>query len=91
MNDRLGLGFEHRLAHRAGIEQIERDRLRAKRPHPLAMSRRPERADHLVASIDQLGDEPGADRTARTCDENSHGVIPLGISRGQELAASAKD
>jgi hypothetical protein len=72
-------------------DRADRDRLRAKRAHALAMSRRPERADHLVASIDQLGDEPGADRTARACNEDSHRVIPLGISQGHELAASAKD
>jgi hypothetical protein len=54
------------------------------------MSRRPERADHLVASIDQLGDEPGADGTARACNEDSHRVITLGISQGQKLAASAQ-
>jgi hypothetical protein len=68
---------EHRLAHRAGVEQVERDRLRAERPHALAVSRRPERADRLVASIDQLGNQPGADRTARACNEDSHRELLL--------------
>ncbi len=65
VNDRLGLACENGLAHRGRVEQIERDRLRAERPHALGVSRRPERADHLVASVHKLGDEPGADRTAR--------------------------
>ena len=77
VNDRLGLGFEHRLAHRAGVKQVEGDRLRAERPHAVAASRRPERAGHLVASIDQLGNEPGADRTARACNEDSHRELLL--------------
>jgi hypothetical protein len=34
------------------------------------VSRRPERADHLVASVDQLWDEPDADRTARATNED---------------------
>ena len=77
VDDCLGLGFENRLAHRAGREQVERDRLRAERPDTLTVSRRSERADHLVASIDQLGNEPGADRTARACNEDSHRELLL--------------
>jgi hypothetical protein len=37
-NDRLGLGFEHRLAHGTGVEQIERDRLRPERPYAFGVS-----------------------------------------------------
>jgi hypothetical protein len=32
-------------------------------------------ADHLVACVDQLGNEPDTDRTARSCDEDSHRVL----------------
>ena len=74
VSDRLGLGFAHGLAHRAGVEQIEGYRLRAERLHAGRVSRRPERADHLVPSVHELGDEPGANRTARSCNENSHRV-----------------
>jgi hypothetical protein len=77
VNDRLGLACENGLAHRGRVEQIERDRLRAERPHALGVSRRPERADHLVASVHKLGDEPGADRTARPYNEDSHRVLLL--------------
>ena len=49
-----------------------RDRLRAERPYPLGPPGRAERADHLVSSIGQLGEEPGADRTARSDDHDSH-------------------
>jgi hypothetical protein len=79
MDDRLGLGFEDGLPHSARVEQIERDRLRAERPYPLAVSWRPEGTDHLVPSIDQLGNEPGADGTARPRNENSHDVLPSGV------------
>jgi hypothetical protein len=72
VDDRVGLGLEHGLAHRARVEQIERDRLRPERLHAFAVSGRPERADHLVPSVDQLRDEPGADRAARSCYEDSH-------------------
>ena len=86
MHDRVGLGLEDGLAHRASVEQIEHDRLRAERPQTLDVARRPGGADHVMPSIDQLRNEPGADRTARPCNENSHRVSPLighisGISR----------
>ena len=49
----------------------------------------------LAALVDEFTvvawDEPGADGTARACNEDSHRVITLGISQGQELAASAQD
>ena len=76
VDDRVGLGLEDGLAHGARVEQIERDRLRPERPHALGVAGRPGGADHLVPSIDQLGDEPGADRTARSCDEDSHRCSP---------------
>jgi hypothetical protein len=31
VDDRVGLGLEHSVAHRARVEQIERDRVRAER------------------------------------------------------------
>jgi hypothetical protein len=34
-------------------------------------------ADHGVARVDELGDEPGADRTARPDDEYSHVFVLL--------------
>ena len=81
VDDRLGLGFEHAPPHRGRVEQIERDRLRAERPHALGAVSRPERADHLVASLDELGDEPGADHTARSYNEDSHRISPSVTSR----------
>ena len=74
MDDRVGLGLEDGLAHGARVEQIERDRLRPERPYPLGGSARPRGADHLVAPIKELGNEPGADRTARSRYEDSHDV-----------------
>ena len=55
MDDRLGRGLEHRLAHGARVEQIERDRLAPERPQTFGVARRPVGADHLVPSFDQLG------------------------------------
>lgn len=76
VDDRVGLGFEDGLAHGARVEQIERDRLRPERPDTFGVSRRPGGADHLVSSIDQLRNEPGADRTARAYDEDLHRTSP---------------
>jgi hypothetical protein len=74
MDDRLGLGLEDGLAHGTRVEQVERDRLRPERPYPLGVSTRPRGADHLVAPINELRNEPGADRTARSRYEDSHDV-----------------
>ena len=87
MDDRLGPGFEYGLADGAGVEQIERDRLRPERPDPLSVGGRPEGADHLVTSIDELRNDPGADRTARPSDEDSHRVLLFGI--GVNVVTSA--
>ena len=72
MDDRLGLGSEDGLANGTRVEQVERDRLRPERSHALGAAGRPGRADHLVPCVDQLGDEPGSDRAAGSCDEDSH-------------------
>jgi len=77
VDDRVRLGLEHRPAHGRTIEQIERDRLGAERPQAFRFFGRPRGADHLVASPNQLGNEPGADRTARSCNEDSHRVLLL--------------
>lgn len=72
MDDRLGLALEHRLPYGARVEQVERDRPGAGRPHPTAVLRRPVRADHLVAPIEQLSNEPAADGTTCSRDEYAH-------------------
>ena len=54
---------------------------------PLGVGGRPEGADHLVTSIDELRNEPGADRTARPSDEDSHRVLLFGI--GVNVVTSA--
>src|SRR5919106_1199543 len=46
-------------------------------------------ADHLVPCVDQLRDEPGSDRPAGSCHEDSHRALPSVLSRGQELAVGA--
>jgi hypothetical protein len=81
MGNRLGLRLEHGLADRTSVEQIERDRLGAERPQVVCARRRYVGADHLVASVDQLRDESGADRTARSCDEYTHRGSPFGHTR----------
>src|SRR6266508_3460126 len=89
VDDRLGPGFEHSLAHCARVEQIERDRLRPERPYTLSVSRRPEGADHRVPPVDQLRNEPAADRTARPSDEDSHVVLlRVVITRGWGIAST---
>jgi hypothetical protein len=85
VDDRVGLVFEHGLSHGAGIEQIELDRLRAERPQAFVVSWGPEGADHLVSSIDQLGNEPAADGTARPRNENSHHVLLTALSHRRDL------
>jgi hypothetical protein len=75
MDDRVGPRFEHRLVNGARVEQIELDRLCPELPEVFGPSGRSVRSDHLVPVIDQLRNEPGADRTARSCHEDSHGVL----------------
>ena len=75
VDDRVRLGLEHGPAHGRAIEQIERDRLGAERPYVFRFLGRRRGADHLMASVDELGDQPGADRTARSCNEDSHRVL----------------
>src|SRR5215216_953331 len=76
-----GAVFEHGPAHGEPVEQIDGERIRTERSQALRAPRRPERPDHLVPSLDQLRNEPGADCTARTCDEDSHRLPPLGHIR----------
>ncbi len=82
MDDRVGLGLEDGLPDGAGVEQVEGDRPGSEGPHALGALGRRRGADHLVAAIDQLGDEPGADRTARSGDKDSHRVLLSSHSRG---------
>jgi hypothetical protein len=77
MDDRIGCGIDDRLANGVAVEEIERDRLRPERPKTLGVPGRPESADHLVASIDQPGNESCADGTARPRNEDPHHVLPV--------------
>jgi hypothetical protein len=80
MDDRPRPDLEDGLAYRDWVEQVEQDRLRAERPDPLGVTGRPDRADHFVSPIGQLGDEPGADRTAGPDNHDSHepaSFVPL--------------
>ena len=77
VDDRIGGGFEHRLAHGACVEKIERNRFCAERADALAAAGRGVGADHLVPGIDQLSNEAAADRTAGSCNEDSHRALLL--------------
>jgi hypothetical protein len=77
VDDRVRRGLDHGPADGRTIEQIERDRLSAERPYVFGFLSRRRGADHLMASGDKLGDQPGADRTARSCNEDLHRVSPL--------------
>src|SRR4029077_5028295 len=57
------------------VEQVQRDRLGAQRPYPVGVARRPMSADYLVPVLDELGNEPGADRTGLPHDEDSHSAL----------------
>ncbi len=70
-----GSRLEHGLAHCPGVEQIERDRLRAQRPYAFGACRATCRCRSPRALLDQLGNEPGADRSACSGDEDSHRVL----------------
>jgi hypothetical protein len=58
----------------ARVEQVEHDRLCPQRVQAFGLVGRAGGADHLVASVDELRDEPGADGAARPRDEDSHRV-----------------
>src|SRR5258708_1601143 len=68
VDDSLGPDFEDGLADGARVKQVERYRLRPERPDTLVVARRPESADHLVTSINELRHQPDAYRTARPSD-----------------------
>ena len=76
MDDRPGADGEDGQAYRARVEQVEQDRLGAERPDPPGVPGRGERADHFVSPIGQLGDEPGADRTAGPDEHDAHDLTP---------------
>jgi hypothetical protein len=75
MDDRVGLRREHRTAHGGRVEEVERDRLGAERAYAFSTLGRGGRADHVVSSLDQLGNEPGANRAARSGYEDSHRIL----------------
>jgi len=89
VDDRLRLRREHRLARGERIEHVERDRLRTQVTHAPGAVGRPERADHLVSSLDQLPDEGDADCPARPDDEDSHRDSPFSVtSTGSRVSIS---
>ena len=76
VDDAVGRDLLHRLAHRAGVEQVELPHLGSERAQPRVVARRPVRADHLVTAFDELRDERGADRAACSDNEDSHQLAP---------------
>jgi hypothetical protein len=81
VDDRVGCGFEYRFANGARVEEVERDRLGAERADSCAVPGGLVGADHLVAALDELCHEPGAERAARSCYEDSHGLSFRHIAR----------
>jgi len=75
VDERVGLRSDDRLDHGLAVEQVERHRFGAERLQARRLLGRPGGADHLVPGLDQLGDEPRADGTARSCYEDSHHVL----------------
>jgi hypothetical protein len=99
VHDRLRLCLEHRFAHRRRAEQVEPHRLCAEGPQPLGPRRAVVGTDHLVPRLDQLRDEPSADRAARAYEQDSHRILLLddcgnqfrfSCMRSQSLRAAAK-
>jgi len=80
VDDRVGPGGDDGLPHRAPVEQVEHDRLRAQGVQAVGFVRGAGAADHLVASLHELGDEPRADRAGRPCNEDSHPFSPFVVS-----------
>jgi hypothetical protein len=72
MDDRVGLGGHDGLDDRFALEQVEHERPRPERAEAFGLRGRPRGAGHLMPPFDQPGNEPGADGTARPCDEDSH-------------------
>jgi hypothetical protein len=89
VNDRIGLGTQNGLADGPGVEQVELDRLRTERPDPIGTTGRVVGPDDLVSALDELREQPAADRTAGTCDKDSHRVL-LRFSM-EEAALSGKN
>ena len=75
MDDRVGLGGGNRLAHCVGIERVEHDRLGPEPAQLFCLAGRAGAADHVVAALDQLGNEPMADHAACSYHEDSHRVL----------------
>lgn len=72
MDDCIGFRFEHGAAHGVRVEQIERNRLHPERANAFGVFGRSVRADYFVPSLEELRNEPAADRAARPCHEDSH-------------------
>jgi hypothetical protein len=81
VDDRVRLGLVDGPADRARVEQVQRDRLGPELTYPAGVSRRPMSADHLVPVLDELRDEPDADRTGRPRDEDSHRALSRPVDR----------
>jgi hypothetical protein len=90
IDDRVGPGGGNRLAHCPRVERVEHSRLGSEPAQPLCLLGRAGAADHLVAALQQLGDEPAADRTARPYHEDSHrSLLFVGGLRASTMPLSA--
>jgi hypothetical protein len=69
-------GGRQRLLHGRAVEQVERDRLCAKLGEGVSPGRRAGSPDHVMAALNELGNEPGADRSGRSSHEDSHRSLP---------------
>jgi hypothetical protein len=83
VDDRVRPGGDDGIAHRGRVEQVEHDRLGALLAQARGLLRRTGCADDLVPPLEQLRDEPGADRAGRPCDEDSHRSLPSLVSRAK--------
>jgi hypothetical protein len=84
VDDRLRLGPGDGVADGCRVEPVDRDRLGAQRPQLLHLLPASRRGRDPMAAHDQLGHEAGADRSRRTCNEDSHRSVPpdsMGSSR----------
>jgi hypothetical protein len=77
MDDRVGLGAHDRFMDGLGVERIEHGRLRAEFAQLWRLFGRVACADDLVAALEQMRNEPTADRATRSYDEHLHRLLLL--------------
>jgi hypothetical protein len=85
VNDRIGPRGDDRPCNRDRVENVKHDGFGTEDAQLIGFGQRPCTANDVVASPDELGDEPRSDRASRPGDEHSHRTPSLRSSSGAQV------